>query len=198
MNGQPLEQQRRDAFALESVVHGKADLRCRGGQRKIRRHSDDAGVSSHGAQCQKRQRLARILRIGEPIDELLTGFPDRKEAVPARFRGEIVEKRRERRSVTRAGPSDARTRPVAENQAGRVEIVGCWKRRRSCVHGADVGSTTCATPARDSGGILEVGASSRRETHRSKAHLPTDDAEYFESWRNIPHPFACWSSTTKR
>jgi CheY-like chemotaxis protein len=81
-----------------------------------------------------------------------------------------VEKRRDRRPVTRAGPSDARTRPVAKNQPGRVEIVGCWKRRRSCVHGAEVGSTTCATLARASGGILEVGASSRRK-HTDPKHM---------------------------
>ena len=44
MRGQPLEQQRRDAFALEPIVYGESDLCCRVGQRKIGRDRDDAGV----------------------------------------------------------------------------------------------------------------------------------------------------------
>ena len=51
--------------------------------------------------------------------------------------------------------------------------------------------------------------SSARSTWLVLEHVPVDgntpikddyqpyDVEFFESWRNIPHPFACWSSTTK-
>ena len=142
---QLLQQQRRDASAVQVIVDGKRGLGDEVGDPEIRGRGDDPFVVAGAAAGDQREALRRIGGRTEPIDHRIGRLAGDEEPVPPGLGRELVKEAAHRPPIGRTGGTDDRDRSVPEDQAMRVEIVGRRQRREARLHDQARATATSAS-----------------------------------------------------